>query len=322
MGGDRWRRRRDRYWSLAGLCSFGLAAWAGFLYIGVRSGRRAWQVAAGLYGVGALVVVGMAVTRSGLPVLVEWLVLLALWAGSSLHAVAANRRWTAWLLAEPGAGSTPPSAAGVGGVDGLAGDVLEEPWATFVRHAEALDERFRSAAAQVVAAGGLVADVERSVDLVRRLAGHGQVLVTAWQGIDLDAVDAGLATAREHPDEVGDPLVAALEAQRAAADRINQVIAEVIESLRRIDRMLAEVVARVEDLAVRRDDAGAGGAGGTGDAAGGEGGKGDGDGEVVVIDLTALRVILDEVDASGLAEAGPPDLAGLTGPSDRPGVPG
>lgn len=250
-GGQRWRRRGNRYWLLAALCGFGLTTWAGFLYIGVRSGRRAWQIAAGLYAVAAVALAYLAVTRSDLPVLVEWLLLLALWAGGSIHAVVADRRWQAWLASRA---SVAPAGGG-----------LQEPWATFVRRADSVRRRFRAAAeatgedgadgatgAHREAVRDLVADVDRAVALVHHLAGHGQVLVTAWQGLDVDAVDAGLAAGREalegRPDEPGHQLVEALEAQRAAADRVNEVIAEVAERLRLLDTHLVQVLAQAEDL--------------------------------------------------------------------------
>jgi hypothetical protein len=270
-GVQRWRRRSDRYWLLAALCGFGLTTWAGFLYIGVRSGRRAWRIAAGLYGVAAVALAYLAATRSDLPVLVEWLLLLALWAGGSVHAVVAHRRWLAWL-----ATSSSPAVAGG----------LEEPWATFVRRADSVGRRFRAAAEVATgphqdAVRDLVADVDRSVVLVHHLAGHGQVLVTAWQGLDVEAVDAGLAAGREalagRPDEPGHQVVEALEAQRAAADRVNEVIAVVAERLRLVDTRLVELLARVEELARPGVDP-----------------------DAVLVDLRSIRGALDEVAATAL----------------------
>lgn len=275
-GGQRWRRRSDRYWSLAALCGFGLTTWAGFLYIGVRSGRRAWQVAAGLYAVVAVALAYLAVTRSDLPVLVEWLLLLVLWAGGSVHAVIAHRRWLAWLAAS----SSPPVRGG-----------LEEPWATFVRRADSVGRRFRAA---VDAATGphqdavrdMVADVDRSVVLVHHLAGHGQVLVTAWQGLDVDAVDAGLAAGRDalvgRPDEPGHQLIEALEAQRVAAERVNEVIATVAERLRLVDTHLVELLARVEELV-----------------------RPCGELDALLVDLRSIRESLDELTTSTLTQFPP-----------------
>jgi hypothetical protein len=347
-----WQHGR---WLLGPLLGFGLFAWAGFLYIGVRAQRRTWKVAAGFYGLGAGVAAGLLATApaaaeptvgetdpagAARQATVAGLLLLAMWVGGAVHALLANREWLAWVRAHtpsppppgapphprrssgtgpsvaggpgpgpgpgsgsavvgdpgPGPGSGSAVAGGPGPDSGSAVAGMEEPWAAYVRSAESLGSRFMAAAGRVAAGPfqgplrGLTEQVERSVEQSRQLAGHGQVLVTARRAIDVAAVDAGLAAARhalraDRTDSADHErqIVEALEAQRTAADRMDEVIDDVAGRLRLIEARLGEALARVVELPVH---ARAPGEPPPGTAA---------DIDLLVSDLEALRQALDEV---------------------------
>lgn len=102
---------RDGRWMLAAFLGLGLLTWAGFLYIGGRAKRAAWRRAAALYGLGAIVVLVLMATTpqevvDGESRSVEgaWqstvgiILVLAMWAGGSVHALLANQEWLAWLV--------------------------------------------------------------------------------------------------------------------------------------------------------------------------------------------------------------------------------
>jgi hypothetical protein len=97
-----WRMQHSAWMLPAFLCA-GIFVWASFLYIGIRARRREWLLAAAGYA-GAIVVVfiamsftddGVKESTSGAERAVS-LVILAIWVGGSIHAVATNRSWLKW----------------------------------------------------------------------------------------------------------------------------------------------------------------------------------------------------------------------------------
>ncbi|HEX5365947.1 MAG TPA: serine/threonine-protein kinase [Acidimicrobiales bacterium] len=104
-----WRLRHSA-WMLAAL-PLGLTTWAGFLYIALRSGRRAWGWAAGAYGVAVIAVLVLAATSpvgaDGRSDAGSWqstlgaAVLVATWLVGCAHALIANRRWLGWRSRGP-----------------------------------------------------------------------------------------------------------------------------------------------------------------------------------------------------------------------------
>lgn len=97
-----WRMQHSAWMLPAFLCA-GIFVWASFLYIGIRARRREWLLAAAGYA-GAIVVVfiamsltddGVKESTSGAERAVS-LVVLAIWVGGSIHAVATNRSWLKW----------------------------------------------------------------------------------------------------------------------------------------------------------------------------------------------------------------------------------
>lgn len=276
-------------WLLWAFLSCGLLVGVGLLVIGARYRRRDWQRWAILYAVvaAAVFVVMATVERdaegnnvSGFgwqdvvgPLL--WCVLL----GGIVHSVLIQARQPrrvafppamvpvtyarppAWAL-PPGSYPPPwpyppvsarPSAA-------------VEPWASFVRSAEGARERFRQCAARVhsgplrEAVLDLAARIDASVDECRRIAAGGRVIAEARVAIDTRTLDVAVrdAVARQvaEPD---DPLaastVAALQAQRATADRMDEVIDDTIDQLRLLDARLGEAVVRVLELSAQAEAA-------------------------------------------------------------------
>jgi serine/threonine protein kinase len=105
-----WRLRHSA-WMLAALPA-GLTTWAGFLYIGLRAGRRSWLRAAAGYGAAAVVICVLAVLSPVQPdgqvdmgawqSIVGSTVMAATWIGGGAHAVVADRTWLRWRSRHPG----------------------------------------------------------------------------------------------------------------------------------------------------------------------------------------------------------------------------
>ena len=125
-----------------------------------------------------------------------------------------------------------------------------------------------------------------------RVGRHGQRLREARRQIDVAGVTRQLEAARRDADE---SLAArsslsrtteALEAQLASARRMDEVIAEARDRLRLLDARLGEAVARSVELSIQVVDVG-------------RLGRLDADVDMVVDELEALRLALDETgDAS------------------------
>ena len=146
---------------------------------------------------------------------------------------------------------------------------LHEPWRRFVQ--EALQARNRFAGRRRRAPSGPLQDrLPRSrrvsTPASRRrwlIAKRGQALVEARRDVDLARVDRQLgeltagSTGAPAPGgaprtrPVGASVVASLEAQRAAAERLDAVIARTQSELRVLDARLDEAVARAVELSAR-----------------------------------------------------------------------
>jgi hypothetical protein len=133
-----------------------------------------------------------------------------------------------------------------------------------VRGAERARERFHRAARRVPA-GPLRATldefadrIDTSVDECRRIAAGGRVLAEARIAIDTGGIDAALRAATErqaaHPDDArAASTVAALQSQRATADRMDRVIDDTVSQLRLLDARLGEAVARMLELSAQAE---------------------------------------------------------------------
>jgi hypothetical protein len=93
---------RESLWLLAAL-PFGLTTWAGFLAIGLRAKHDPWVWTAIVYGVGAVVLVTLAIVApvdgSGDTVSGAWenaagaIVMVVLWFGGIAHSLVVHRTW-------------------------------------------------------------------------------------------------------------------------------------------------------------------------------------------------------------------------------------
>jgi len=97
-----WRMQHSAWMLPAFLCA-GTLVWASFLYIGIRARRREWLLAAAGYaGAIVVVIIAMSFTDDGLTESTTGaeravsLVILAIWVGGSIHALATNRSWLKW----------------------------------------------------------------------------------------------------------------------------------------------------------------------------------------------------------------------------------
>lgn len=99
-----WRQRHGA-WMLAALL-FGLTTWIGFLYIGLRTERRAWLLASGVYAAAALLIIVLAlaspegpdghVDNSAWQSIAGMTLMMTAWIGGCIHAVVANVSWVRW----------------------------------------------------------------------------------------------------------------------------------------------------------------------------------------------------------------------------------
>jgi hypothetical protein len=190
---------------------------------------------------------------------------------------------------------------------------LHDPWRRFVQ--EALQSRARFAQAVDRAPAGPLRDrlseigerVQAGVEQCWLIARRGEALVVARRGIDVADIDGQLAQLRRSGPgpgvSVGDPalgpLAESLEAQRAAAGRLDKVIDRAQTDLRLLDARLGEAVARTLELSAQASTD-ADGARVTGLQA---------DVEGVVSEMEALRQALEETNAvagGGTAGSLPP----------------
>jgi hypothetical protein len=187
---------------------------------------------------------------------------------------------------------------------------VQEPWRRFVQ--EALQARNRIAAAVDRAPAGplhdrlheIAARVDTGVEETWLIAKRGQTLVRARRQVDLARIDRQLGELRPGAAGAGEadrpagldpaivPVVESLEAQRAAATRLDTVIERTQSDLRVLDARLDEAVARTLELTARA---------GTDAAVAGL----RSDVDDLVTEMEALRLALDETDAAA-GDAPPP----------------
>ena len=202
---------------------------------------------------------------------------------------------------------------------------LREPWRSFVKEAEQAQQQFTRARQR--AGKGPLHDRLAEID-ERIVAGVQECWRVAQAGNDLSIARSEIDVARHHP-AAGQPSIRrpppcagsaaagtleALDAQLAAAARMDRVIAEVTDRLRLLDARLDEAVTRAIELSVRADNPDE------------LSGLGD-DIDTLVGDMESLRQGLDEVDATSAGRGGVPVAAAprppavAAGPSPRRPVP-
>ena len=329
-GADWWR---ESGWLLAPVLGCGLFTWVGFLYIGLRARHSSWLWAAGLHGAGAAVLIGIMSSipedESGNIVDGGWqnvagpVLLFGLWGAGIVHGAIAHRGWRNWYRSRPPSYLVPmPQAfappllvpapvpiAAPPPARWVQPPLLQQPWLDFVRRAEAGRDRFRRSAGQVRPGPlrdtlwALAGRIDTSVDECRRIASSGDALTGARQGIDTAAVDGALGEARARQasrpnDQRIARTIAALEAQRSTAARIDHVIEDTLSQLRLLDARLGEAVARMLELSAHSGSSTSVSALSS-------------DVDVLVTDLEALRLAVEETHAA--------DVLGSTGSLDLPG---
>lgn len=184
---------------------------------------------------------------------------------------------------------------------------LRPPWQAFARDAMQAQKQFATAKHRTH--GGPLRDrldtiderLKAGVQECWRVAQAGNELSAARSEIDVpdivrqrQAIDPAAAAV---PDSSAAGTVQALDAQLAAAARLDAVITDTADRLRLLNARLDEAVTRSIELSVRADDADD--LGGLGDTV-----------DTVVEDLEALRQGLDELD--------PPRPLDPPGPLDLP----
>ncbi|MFV0524406.1 MAG: hypothetical protein ACK5RL_07915 [Acidimicrobiales bacterium] len=140
-------------------------------------------------------------------------------------------------------------------LSGLAG-----PWRFAVERAMAAQSRFEQVVVRATPGpvsdrlGAMRARIDDCVHQSYALAERGQAIATARAGIDADRLDrdiAAISAGGEPPDGSSqDQALAALRAQRAAAQRLDDTITTVTDQLTVLDARLDELVARALELSV------------------------------------------------------------------------
>ena len=191
---------------------------------------------------------------------------------------------------------------------------LREPWRGFVQEAQEAQQQFTRARER--AGKGPLHDRLAEID-ERIVAGVQECWRVAQAGNDLAGargeIDVAAITRQRNrvdpqaaavPGSAAAGTLEALDAQLAAATRIEGLISEVTDRLRLLDARLDEAVTRTIELSVRADDP---------DQLSGLGA----DIDTLVGDMEALRQGLDEVDANSSGRVGMPIESG-GGPSLPP----
>jgi hypothetical protein len=152
-----------------------------------------------------------------------------------------------------------PSAPRLPGVDLRR---LGDPWHSIMREILDAVRRFDRALAGVRPGplkdrlGELGERLGTAVDEAAKTAQAGQALTDARQQIDGGRIHAELAAARTAPPtERSAQTIAAIEAQLAAAERMDRTIADAYDRLRLLDARIDETVTRTVELSVSQDDA-------------------------------------------------------------------
>lgn len=183
---------------------------------------------------------------------------------------------------------------------------LNEPWRSFVQDALRARGRFRESADRIQA--GPLRDtlqdianrLDTGVEECWRIARQGEALVRSRRDIDTANIDRELTAAdKAHAADPDDPrsaqMLESLRAQRATADRMDDVVGDIRSQLRLLDARMGESVVRVLELSAQVSAP---------DAALGLSSDVDG----MVTDLEALRQALEETHgtAGGLQQGPAP----------------
>lgn len=185
---------------------------------------------------------------------------------------------------------------------------LHDPWRRHVQHALAAQRRFADAARQFPdgplrrRVGEASRDLDDGVAACWRVAQRGELLNGARRSIDTNRIRASLAALGAAPSpgggDVHEHTREALEAQLAAAARLDTTVEETRARLRLLDARLTEAVTRLVELAATGTPEGSGT--GIDDAAATIRGVSD--------DLEALRLALEDLQRPP-GELGPGDGA-------------
>lgn len=248
---------------------------------------KVWRALSSPWSLLLLVVVAVVAAVAGLPLVAAGLVGLAAYAVRVLAAV-------------PGGAGPRPER-----IDPF---TVQEPWRRFVQQALQTRNRFDELV-HGLADGPLrdnLSEVARRVDDAvaenYRIAQRGQALAKARRTIDVGRIERQQAelTTGDPTDASLEQVTAALEAQRSAAARLDQVQAEAQARLRLLDARMSETLARAVELSAQP---GAGLGAGTGIGTLGT------DVDSLVTDMEALRQALEEVHGVG---------GGLSSPGGNP----
>lgn len=240
---------------------------------------KVWRALSSPWSLLLLVVVAAVAAVAGLPIVA------AVLAGLAAYAVRV-------LAAVPGGAGPRPER-----IDPF---TVQEPWRRFVQQALQTRNRFDELV-HGMPDGPLrdnLSDVARRVHEAvaenYRIAQRGQALARARRTIDVGRVERHQAelTTGDPADASLEQVTAALEAQRSAAARLDQVQAEAQERLRVLDARMSETLARAVELSAQ-PGAGLGAGTGTGVDALGT------DVDSLVTDMEALRQALEEVHGMG-----------------------
>lgn len=175
---------------------------------------------------------------------------------------------------------------------------LRDPWRTSVQRAIGSRDQFEQAVARATD-GPLTQRLQEIADRLDvgvreswRIASAGEAIEDARRHVDVAAIASRLTTARDdlrggrfsaEAKRALEGTVASLEAQLRTVQRMDAVIADTDARLRLLDARLSEAATRAIELSVRAHD--------PSDLVGlGE------DVDVLVTDLEALRLALDETD--------------------------
>ena len=174
---------------------------------------------------------------------------------------------------------------------------LQEPWRGFVQDALANRAKFRQAADRTRPGPlqdtlrGIAGRIDTGVDETWQIARRGHDLVDSRRHIDTTTIDRELAEAQadqqSSPDDTtAAQMVTSLEAQRATADRMDQLVTGARSQLRLLDARMGEAVVRAIELSTAAvDDQTLSSL--------------SSDVDSLVTDMEALRQALDETHAVG-----------------------
>jgi hypothetical protein len=136
---------------------------------------------------------------------------------------------------------------------------LQEPWRRFVQEALQARNRFDETVRRIQSGplrdhlGAIAERMHTGVQESWLIAQRGQALVQARRGIDVADIERQQAelSAGDQSDPSLATVAAALDQQRATADRLDRVISQAHSQLRMLDARMDEAVARVLELSTQ-----------------------------------------------------------------------